>query len=86
MTTFDLIIRNLINLDNNIFSFNYDELDKTDGIYKFYFNILYNNSNIKGYKTKFHFLKDILDNNFYFINKFEIRVNFLFLFYKFSKI
>ena len=85
MSTFNLIIRKVVNLDNNIFSLNYNNLDSTECIYKFYFNMLYNNSVTNVYKTKFHFCMDIINNNFYFIQNSVVKVNFLFLFYKIQK-
>ena len=85
MSTFNLIISKVVKLENNIFSTNYDNYDSIKCIYKFYFNMLYNNSTTHIYKTKFHFFKDIINNNFYFIENSTVKTNFLFLFNKIQK-
>ena len=82
-STFNLIIRKIINLDNNIFSYNYDKTDKVGGIHKIFFNIFFTNQ-LNNYKSKFYFLKVIVDN-FYFTNKIQQRNEFLDLFYKIQK-
>ena len=83
-TTFNLIVKKLANLDNNIFSYNYDKTDKVSGINKIFFNILINNQ-INNYKSKFYFLKDTVEN-FYFKDKNQERNVFLELFYKIQQI
>lgn len=70
ITTFNLIIKNLLKLDNHIFSLNYNKSDKINGMFKLYFNmLLYDNykldNNKKFFRNKFHFLDYVL-NNFYF--------------------
>ena len=82
-STFNLIIRKIINLDNNIFSYNYDKTDKVGGIHKIFFNIFFTNQ-LNNYKSKFYFFKVIVDN-FYFTNKIQQRNEFLDLFYKIQK-
>ncbi len=62
MTTFNKIINKVVNLDNNIFSLNYDKSDNISGIYKFFFSIMHNNN---VYKNKFDYIKKTM-NNFYF--------------------
>ena len=66
MALFSQIINKVIGLENNIFSYNYDNTDKIDGIHKIFFYNLYNNHITKTYKNKFEFLKDTI-NNFYFL-------------------
>jgi hypothetical protein len=63
MATFKLIINKIVNLDNNIFSYNY-ETDNIHGMNKIFFNLL-NILELKIYKNKFKFLKETTDN-FYF--------------------
>lgn len=90
MTTFNLIIERLINInDNNIFSYNYynsddNNHDKIDGINKLFFSILHNNYKYNTYKNKFCFLKETFDN-FYFSHKPSQKEEFLYLFYKIQK-
>ena len=82
-STFNLIIRKIINLDNNFFSYNYDKTDKVSGIHKIFFNLFLSNQ-LNNCKSKFDLLKDIVDN-FYFKNKIQQRNDFLDLFYKIQK-
>ena len=79
-----MIINRLINLDNNIFSLNYDKTDTVSGMHKIFFYNLYNNIQTKTYTSKFCFLNETL-NNFYFINKPIERYEFLVFFYKIQK-
>ena len=65
-TTINKIINKLVNLDNNIFSFNYDKNDNIQGIHKIFFYILYNLDLDKKYINNFEYIKETLDN-FYFI-------------------
>jgi hypothetical protein len=65
MATFNNIINKVVNLDNNIFSLNYDTNDNIPGIYKIFFNMLSNIKLNKQYKNKFQFIEETL-NNFYF--------------------
>lgn len=65
MGTFNKIINKVVNLDNNIFSLNYDTNDNIQGIYKFFFYMLSNINLNKQYKNKFQFIEETL-NNFYF--------------------
>jgi hypothetical protein len=83
MSTYNLIIEKIIGLKNNIFSPNYKS-DGVDGIYKVFFDILYNNLNTKS-KNKFEFLKETL-NNFFFLNKTKEKEEFLNLFYRIQKV
>ncbi len=83
MSTFNLIMEKIINFNNNAFSSNYVN-DGIYGAYKIFFSILYNNYGNK-YKTKFHFLEDVL-NNFYFLNRTHEKNEFLNLFYKIQKV
>ena len=73
-STFNLIIRKIINLDNNFFSYNYDKTDKVSGIHKIFFNLFLSNQ-LNNCKSKFDLLKDIVDN-FYFKNKIQQRNDF----------
>ena len=88
MSTFSLLIKKLLNLDNNIFSYNYDKSDTCGGLYKIFFNILYclDSNNCKNYKNynKFMFLHETI-NNFYFTSKESERNEFLKLFNKIQK-
>jgi hypothetical protein len=83
MATFNLIINKIVNLDNNIFSYNY-ETDNIDGVNKIFFNLL-NTFKLQIYKNKFKFLKETIDN-FYFSSKDMERIKFLNLFNKIQKI
>lgn len=85
MTTFNLIIKKIINLDNNIFSYNYDRKDTVEGIYKIFFYSLYSDTNNKFYKNKFYFISEII-NNFYFKNKIREKEIFLEYFFKIQKV
>lgn len=68
MSTFNKIINRVINLDNNIFSLNYDENDKVQGIFKNFFYILSNIHLYKNYKNKFDYVEKTM-NDFYFSKK-----------------
>jgi hypothetical protein len=52
MDTFDTIVYKVINLNNNIFSYNYDKNDKVAGIHKIFFYGLINNKKTNLYKNK----------------------------------
>ena len=68
MNTFYIITKKLINLDNNVFSLDYDKTDLIPFTYKIWFSILYNGRDIMPfYKNKFKFLYDTI-NGFYFKN------------------
>ena len=68
MNTFYIITNKLINLDNNIFSLDYDKKDPIPFTYKIWFSILYNGRDIMPfYKNKFTFLYETI-NGFYFKN------------------
>ena len=56
--TINYITNKIINLDNNIFSLNYDNFDKVDTIFKILFYSLANNS----YKNKFIMFKETLNS------------------------
>jgi len=56
--TINYITNKIINLDNNIFSLNYDNSDKVDTIFKILFYSLANNS----YKNKFIMFKETLNS------------------------
>jgi len=60
MTTYNLIIKKLLNTDNNIFSSNYDKTDITDENCKLFFNIFLNNE--INTKNKFKFFYENLNN------------------------
>jgi hypothetical protein len=85
MTTFDKIINKVINLDNNVFSLNYDNNDKISKINKIFFNFLYNIHLCKNVKSKFHFIEQTLDN-FYFSKKPNEKKDFFDLFCKIQHI
>ena len=85
MTTFNKIINNVINLDNNIFSFNYNKSDKIAGIHKIFFSILSDIKLYKNYKNKFDFINQTL-NNFYFLKKNTEKTEFYELFCKIQHI
>jgi hypothetical protein len=80
MATFNKIINRVVNLDNNIFSLNYDKNDTIQGIYKFFFITLYDNL----YKNKFEYIETTL-TNFYFSVKTTERNNFFDLFCKIQR-
>jgi hypothetical protein len=85
MTTFNKIINKVINLDNNIFSFNYDNNDKISELNKIFFTTLSNINLYKNFKNKFDYVDKTL-NNFYFFNK-PIEKNIFFeLFCKIQRI
>jgi hypothetical protein len=83
MTTFNLIIKKIVNLDNNIFSYKYDESDTIAGIQKIFFNILHMIELNKD-KTKMSFLHETI-NNYYFSEKVSEKNEFLNLFNKIQK-
>lgn len=85
MTTFNKIINKVVNLDNNIFLYNYDKNDKIGGLNKILFYALSTNKNNNFYKNKFYFLKENI-NNFYFSQKPTECNEFINLFYKIQKI
>lgn len=85
MATYNKIINNVINLDNNIFSLNYDKNDKISGIHKIFFGILLNIGIYKTYKSKFDFYSKNIDN-FYFSTRLVEREEFILLFNKIQKI
>jgi hypothetical protein len=66
MEIFNLIVKKVINFDNNIFSLHYKN-DNIENMIKISFKLLYENIENK-YKSKFHFLHDT-SSNFYFNNK-----------------
>jgi len=80
MATFNLITNKILNLNNNIFSYNYDKSDHINGIYKIFFYSLCTGN----YKNKFSFLNETL-NNFYFCSKEIERNEFIKLFNKIQK-
>jgi len=80
MATFNLITNKIVNLDNNIFSYNYDKTDPIGGIHKIFFYSLCTGN----YKNKFSFLNETL-NNFYFCSKEIERNEFINLFNKIQK-
>lgn len=86
MSTFSLLIKKLMNLDNNIFSYNYDKTDTHGEIYKIFFNILHSldSNNYKNCKNKFTFFHETI-NNFYFASKESERNEFIKLFNKIQK-
>jgi len=85
MATFNLIIKKVANLDNNIFSYNYDETDKISGIQKIFFYIL-NNLQLNKCSSKFISLNETI-NNFYFSKKDDNeKKEFITLFNKIQKI
>lgn len=84
MTTFNLIIKKVANLDNNIFSYNYDETDKIGGIHKIFFYIL-NNLQLNKCSSKFILLNETI-NNYYFSEKDQEKKEFIMLFNKIQKI
>ena len=83
MLTNDLIIRKIVNFDNNFFSINYDTSDKVDGILKIFLNCI--SSDINSNKTKFQKLSEIMDN-FYFSMNTNKKEEFFNLFCKIQKV
>jgi hypothetical protein len=81
MATFNKIINRVVNLDNNIFSLNYDKNDTIQGIYKLFFITLYDNNL---YKSKFEYIETTL-TNFYFSVKTTERNIFFDLFCKIQR-
>ena len=84
MSTFNLLIKKVVNLDNNIFSYNYDENDKISGIHKIFFYIL-KNLELNKCSSKFIFLDETI-NNYYFSEKDNERKEFIILFNKIQRI
>lgn len=84
MSCFNEIVNKVINLDNNIFSFKYDNSDKISGIDKIFYNIMCNEL-FKSYKNKFQFIEETI-NNFYFSRKQNEKDEFLNLFCKIQSI
>ena len=80
MATFNKIINRVVNLDNNIFSLNYDKNDTIQGIYKLFFITLYDNL----YKSKFEYI-ETTSTNFYFSVKTTERNIFVDLFCKIQR-
>jgi hypothetical protein len=64
--TFNLIIKKIINIENNIFSLNYNINDNIDLINKVLFNnyLIDKNNKSYSYKNKFIFIKENLNNKF----------------------
>ena len=85
MSTFNLIIKKIVKLDNNIFSYNYNETDGISGIHKIFFYILYKLESKNNNTSKFIFLDETL-NNYYFCEKELEKKEFLNLFNKIQKI
>lgn len=85
MSTFNKIINRVINLDNNIFSLNYDKNDKVQGIFKIFFIILSNIHLYKNYKNKFDYVEKTM-NDFYFSKKQNEKTEFFNLFCKIQHI
>ena len=84
MSTFNLIIKKVANLDNNIFSYNYDETDNIGGIHKIFFNI-FSNAHVNKCNSKFILLYETI-NNCYFSEKEHEKKEFITLFNKIQKI
>jgi len=86
MATFNLIIKKIVKLDNNIFSYNYDQTtDGISGIHKIFFYIL-DKLELKNCNTsKFIFLDETM-NNYYFSKKEFEKKEFFNLFNKIQKI
>jgi hypothetical protein len=85
MTTFNLIVNKVINNQNNIFSYKYDNSDNTNRICKIFYGCLDDNIKNNVYKNKFDFYIKTIDN-FYLSDKSVDRVEFINLFYKIQKI
>ena len=81
MTTFNKIIKNVINLENNIFSSKYDKIDDISYIHSFFFGMLTDENLCKIYKSKFDFYHQTI-NNFYYFNKNIEKMEFSELFFK----
>jgi len=64
MTTFSLIIKNIINTDNNIFLPSYTINDNVLEIHKLFFNLLLNYNDKITTAIKYHFFADTLKNLF----------------------
>jgi hypothetical protein len=58
MSLINYITKKIINLDNNIFSFNYDNSDNIDPLIKILFSSLVNNS----YKSKFNMFRETINS------------------------
>ena len=85
MNTFDTIVYKIMNLKNNIFSYNYDKTDKISGIYKIFFYGLIDNKTTKLYKSKLQFFNENI-NNFYLSKNCEERNEFINYFRKIQRI
>lgn len=79
MTTYSLILKNILKLNNNFFSFNYHS-DNIDGTLKIIFLQLLNKE--YSIKNKFEFFKESLDN---FLIKNKKEKEFIQYFYKIQK-
>jgi len=84
METFDTIVYKIINLNNNIFSYNYDKNDKVTGIHKILFYGLINNKTTNLYKNKLQFLNETI-NNFYLSKNDKERNEFIDYFSKIQR-
>jgi hypothetical protein len=62
MTSFNYITKKIINTDNNFFSFNYDNSDMVNPVFKTLFTSIVNNS----YKSKFLVFKQAINNFLHF--------------------
>ena len=82
MNTFDTIVYKIINLNNNIFSYNYNKNDPTIGLHKWFFICLIENKTI--YKNKHQYFYETI-NNFYFSKIDEERNDLFSYFYKIQK-
>jgi hypothetical protein len=82
MKTFNKIVCKVVNLDNNIFSFNYNKNDKISGIYKFFFGIF---TSVDTEINKFDYIQQTV-NNFYFLDKATEKKEFFDLFCKIQRI
>jgi hypothetical protein len=81
-STFDLLVKKIANIDNNIFSQEYNNNNNNNNIWlidKIYLNMLLSN-----HKNKFLFLQEVI-NNFYYKNNLKKTNDFIFLFNKIQK-
>ena len=96
MTTFKYIIQKIMNMDNNIFSLDYNNADPVNPIYKTFFSIIYTmDYSIKNKFKYYHeiqtnlFLKDnqkeVVENYFCMIQKTYIGFQRLAYLYKYKK-
>jgi hypothetical protein len=83
MATYKLIINRIIDLNTNIFSYNYDKKDNIDCIIKNFFADMYSDCNLR--KNKFIKFNTFV-NCFYLIESFNKKNEFLNLFCKIQKI